>query len=237
MQITKAAFLKTTLIDYPEKIACTIFLPGCNLRCPFCHNKDLVSGDEKNLLPVEEIIQYIHKRKNVLQGVCISGGEPLMYEDLPALAKEIRSVGVKNIKIDTNGILTEKLFDANPDYIAMDIKTVPAKYNLLTGDFYTASDKPDIAEKIKTSIKKIMESNIAYEFRTTLVPGIIDYEDMEEIAFLVKGCKKYTLNKFSKKNTLDKNYAKIKPYSEEEYKTFLEILMRYKIPAFFRGNF
>ncbi|MCL2481227.1 MAG: anaerobic ribonucleoside-triphosphate reductase activating protein [Spirochaetaceae bacterium] len=231
MQITKAALLKTTLIDYPEKVACTIFLPGCNLRCPFCHNKDLVFEDEKNLLPIEEIIKHINKRKNTLQGVCISGGEPLIYPDLPDLVNEIRSVGVKNIKIDTNGILTERLFDAKPDYIAMDIKTVPGKYNMLTGGFY---DK-DIAEKINNSIVKIMESKIMYEFRTTLVPGIIEYKDMEEIACMVKGCKKYTLNKFSKKNTLDNNYSKIIPYSEEEYKTFLEILKSHKIPAFFRG--
>jgi pyruvate formate lyase activating enzyme len=231
MQITKAAFHKTTLIDYPEKIACTIFLPGCNLRCSFCHNKNLVLEDEKNLIPIEEIIKHINKRKNILQGVCISGGEPLLYENLPDLAKEIRSAGVKNIKIDTNGILTERLFNANPDYIAMDIKTVPEKYNMPAGNLYD----PDIPEKINNSIKKIMQSSVMYEFRTTLVPGIIEYKDMEEIAGMVKGCMKYTLNKFSGKNTLDKNYSKIAPYSEEEYKTFLKILAQYKIPAFFRG--
>ncbi|MCL2792204.1 MAG: anaerobic ribonucleoside-triphosphate reductase activating protein [Spirochaetaceae bacterium] len=233
MQITKAAFLKTTLIDYPEKIACTIFLPGCNLRCPFCHNKDLVLEDEKNLLPIEEIIKYINKRKNILQGVCISGGEPLIYKDLPDLVREIRSNGVKSVKLDTNGILTERLFDANPDYIAMDIKTTPEKYNMLTGDFYDQN----IAEKINNSIRAIMESNIMYEFRTTLAPGIIEHKDMEEIAFMAKGCRKYTLNKFSNKNTLDKGYSDITPYSEEEYKIFLEILKQHQIPAFFRGAF
>ncbi|MCL2293581.1 MAG: anaerobic ribonucleoside-triphosphate reductase activating protein [Spirochaetes bacterium] len=232
MQITKAAFLKTTLLDYPEKLACTIFLPGCNLRCPFCHNKSLVLGEEENLFPIEEIIQYIHKRKNILQGVCISGGEPLIYDNLPDLAREIRSAGVKSIKIDTNGILTEKLFDANPDYIAMDIKTVPEKYSKLLGD---APNNPDIAARITSSIEKIMTSSITYEFRTTLVPGIIEHKDMEKIAYLIKGCAKYTLNKFSANNTLDKNYSKITPYSEEEYETFLEILRQFKIPAFFRG--
>ena len=239
MQITKAAFLKTTLIDYPEKIACTIFLPGCNLRCPFCHNKDIVLGNEEDLLPIEEIIKYINKRKNILQGVCISGGEPLIYKELPDLVKEIRSAGVKNIKLDTNGILTERLFDANPDYIAMDIKTVPEKYNTLTGtdNPYPIPDKPSIAEKINNSIKKIMGSNITYEFRTTLAPGIIEHKDMEEIACMVKGCMKYTLNKFSNKNTLDKGYSKIVSYSEKEYKIFLEILERCKIPASFRGTF
>ena len=231
MQITKAAFLKTTLIDYPEKVACTIFLSGCNLRCPFCHNKNLVFEKEKNLLPIEEIIKYINKRKNILQGVCISGGEPLIYKELPDLVKEIRSAGVKYIKIDTNGILTERLFDANPDYIAMDIKTIPEKYNMLTSDHYDQT----ITEKINNSIKEIMGHNIMYEFRTTLVPGIIEYKDMEKIASIVKGCTKYTLNKFSVKNTLDKSYSKITPYSEEEYNAFLEILKKRKIPAFFRG--
>ena len=239
MRITKAAFLKTTLIDYPEKIACTIFLPGCNLRCPFCHNKDLVLGNEQDLIPIEEIIKYINKRKNILQGVCISGGEPLIYKELPDLVKEIRSAGVKNIKLDTNGILTERLFDANPDYIAMDIKTAPEKYNTLTdaGNLYPPNGEPSIAEKVNNSIKEIMGSNITYEFRTTLVPEIIEYKDMEEIACIVKGCMKYTLNKFSKKNTLDKRYSKIAPYSEKEYGIFLEILERHKIPALFRGAF
>ena len=231
MQITKSAFLKTTLIDYPEKIACTIFLPGCNLRCPFCHNKNLVLEEEKNLLPIEEIIKYINKRKNILQGVCISGGEPLIYDELPDLVKEIRTVGVKNIKIDTNGILTDRLFDAKPDYIAMDIKTVPEKYNLLIGNLVDSN----IANKINNSIKEIMKSSIMYEFRTTLVPGIIDYKDMEEITLMIKGCMKYTLNKFSSKNTLDKNYSGLTPFSEEEYKIFLDIVKQQNIPAFFRG--
>ncbi len=231
MLITKAALLKTTLIDYPEKIACTIFLPGCNLRCPFCHNRDLVFGEEKNLISIEEIIKYINKRKNILQGVCISGGEPLIYQNLPDLAKEIRKTGIKNIKIDTNGILTERLFDAKPDYIAMDIKTVPEKYNLLTGEL----NDPDIAGKIRESVKKIMESNISYEFRTTLVPGITSYSDMEAIAYMVKGCMKYTLNKFVRKNTLDKSYSEITPYNKEEYTAFLKIFEKNNIPAFFRG--
>ena len=231
MQITKAALLKTTLIDYPEKIACTIFLPGCNLRCPFCHNKSIVFEEEKNLIPIEEIIKHISKRKNILQGVCISGGEPLIYKELPDFVKEIRAAGVEKIKIDTNGIFSERLFDANPDYIAMDIKTVPEKYNMLTGDFYDSA----IAEKIKESVKKIMQSNIEYEFRTTLVPQIVDYKDMEAIANMIRGCKKYTLNKFAGKNTLDERYSRITPYTTEEYNTFLKIAEQYKIPVSFRG--
>ena len=231
MKITKAALLKTTLIDYPEKIACTIFLPGCNLRCPFCHNKDLVCGEEKNLVPIKEIIAHISKRKNILQGVCISGGEPLIYDELPDLAEKIRAAGVKNIKIDTNGLLPERLFDTKPDYIAMDIKTVPEKYSLLAKELFS----PDIAEKIKNSIKKIIESNIEYEFRTTLVPGIVDNKDMEAIAHMIKGCKKYTLNKFVNKNTLDKSYSTVNPYTKEEYNIFLETVQKQGIPAFFRG--
>ena len=234
MPIKKAGFLKTTLIDYPGIIACTIFLPGCNLRCPFCHNRDLVdiaNSNDETLLPVDEIISYIYKRKNILQGVCISGGEPFIHEDLNELVKEIRKAGLK-IKIDTNGLLPKKLSSCSPDYIAMDIKTAPEKYSLLTGSL-PFSDR--ISENVRESVRLLIKSSIDHEFRTTLVPGIVDESEMEIIADMAKGCRKYTLNRFNPVNTLDSKFTEVIPYTEEKYQALAGILIKKGINAVFRG--
>ena len=230
MPINKAGFLKTTLIDYPGKIASTLFLPGCNLRCPFCHNRDLVLGEEDNLLPIEEILEIINKRKNIIQGVCISGGEPLIHNDLPDLIREIRKIGVK-IKIDTNGLLPEKLADISPDYVSMDIKTSPLKYNLLLG----SADAGETEKLLRKSAKLIIESGIDHEFRTTLVPGIIDTDDIEVIAEIAIGCRRFTLNKYRPQNTLDPSYEEIIPFTEDKYTSFTEAFEKYGIKAIFRG--
>ncbi len=230
MSVTKAGLLKTTLIDYPGKIACSVFLPGCNLRCPFCHNRELVLGTDDSLITLDEILGYISKRKNILQGVCITGGEPLIHTCLPDLVKEIRAMGLK-IKIDTNGLLTDKILENSPDYIAMDIKTSPEKYHLLAG----SSGKSDMGTIIRESVKTVMKSGINYEFRTTLVPGIVDMDDMEIIADIAKGCMKYTLNRFRPQNTLDSSYSEITPYTEDKYQGLAAVLEKNGIHAVFRG--
>ncbi len=230
MPINKAGFLKTTLIDYPGKIASTLFLPGCNLRCPFCHNRDLVLGGKDNLLPIEEILRFLNKRKNIIQGVCISGGEPLIHNDLPDLIREIRKTGVK-IKIDTNGLLPEKLADISPDYISMDIKTSPLKYNLLLEGIEAGKTE----KLLRESVKLIIESGVDHEFRTTLVPGIVDIDDIEVIAEIANGCKRFTLNKYRPQNTLDPSYEKIIPFTENQYRSFSEAFEKSGIKAVFRG--
>lgn len=239
MSIIKSGFLKTTLINYPGKIACIIFLSGCNLRCPFCHNKDLVLEEEEDTLThFDDILKYIERRKNILQGVCISGGEPMMYKNLPQIVEDIRSAGSKElkIKIDTNGTYPDALFDAKPDYIAMDIKTSPSKYNLLLSIEKNVDNKAMLGELVEKSIRTIMKSSIEYEFRTTLVPGITDADDIKEIANLVKGCKCYTLNRFVPRNTLDPAFIDVIPYSEEKYQELAAIFQDEGIPAQFRGN-
>ena len=234
MPIKKAGLLKTTLIDYPGKIASSIFLPGCNMRCPYCHNRDLVLNRDKTLVDIDEILAFLSKRKNIFQGVCISGGEPLIHEDLPALAGKLRALSLK-IKLDTNGLLPERIFAVEPDYIAMDIKTSPSKYCLLAGSETGSLSESDYNSMLRESVTAIIKSGIEHEFRTTLVPGIVTLEDMAEIADIAKGCMKYTLNKFVPENTIDENYRRLTPYSEESYNELSQQLEKKGIKAVFRG--
>ena len=230
MAITKAGFLKTTLLDYPGKVASTVFLPGCNFRCPYCHNRDLVLNSDNTLTPIDEIIRHLESKNRVLEGVCITGGEPLIQKDLFALIKRIKDTGLK-VKLDTNGSFPEKLPLCNVDYIAMDIKTDPEKYSLVAGSII---DK-NLSSKIVESVNWIKNSGIDHEFRTTLAPGIVDFDDMEIMADLAKGCMKYTLNRFRTDNTLDREWEKHITYTDEEYDRFLKILEKRGIPSFLRG--
>jgi len=172
-----AGLQKVTLIDYPEKIACTIFLYGCNFRCGFCHNPELVIEPVKEIINEKEVLSYLEKKKKYLDGVCITGGEPLLSLDIEFL-KKIKELGFK-IKIDTNGSFPDKLREIIQaelvDYIAMDIKSSKNKYNWVVGPGFDL-------EKIEESIKLIAESGVDYEFRTTIVEGIHDVVEAKEIA-------------------------------------------------------
>lgn len=167
---------KTSFIDYPDKISCVIFLFGCNFRCGFCHNPELVLEEDRGDIPKHEIIDFLEKRRGQLEGVCITGGEPLLTLDKEFLI-EIKKLGYE-IKLDTNGSFPEKLKelvdDKLVDYIAMDIKCSKEKYSDLTGI------KIDI-ETIQKSIKIIADFG-NYDFRTTVISGIHDFEEMKNIA-------------------------------------------------------
>ncbi len=129
----RIGLVKTSLVDFPAEVAAALFIRGCNLRCPYCHNPELVLGPEPpGLLDPEEVLAFLHRRKNVLGGVCVSGGEPLLHPELPEFLREIRHLGLK-VKLDTTGTLPEALGRIEADYIAMDLKTVPEKYGLLAG--------------------------------------------------------------------------------------------------------
>lgn len=174
--------IKTTLADFPKTVACSFFLPGCNLRCPYCYNAELANGTiPKEAVSIEELHRHLKKRKNVLEGIAISGGEALLNPLLNEIILYAKSLGYK-IKLDTNGTLPEKLEKliknplTKPDFIAMDIKTSPEKYkNLLA----ITGDKTDFPEKIINSIKLISEYNAGQrEFRTVLVPGLIEMNEI-----------------------------------------------------------
>lgn len=184
---------KTTLLDFPEKLACTVFTGGCNFRCPFCHNASLVlnSGAIEEI-PEDEFFSYLSRRKGVLDGVCITGGEPLLNSDIFEFIKKIRSYGLL-VKLDTNGSMPDRLealLDAGlVDYVAMDIKNAPTKYALTAGvEEYPA----EIERSIDIIIKKAPE----YEFRTTVVRELHEKEDIIKIANRIKNAKKYFLQSY-----------------------------------------
>lgn len=191
---------KLTLLDYPGKTACLLFTQGCNFRCPFCHNKDLLSNENaESMISEEEIFQYLEKRKGLIDGVCISGGEPLLQEDIDEFISKIRQMGF-SIKIDTNGSSPsrlKRLIDKNLiDYVAMDVKNDFLNYDKTSG-----VERLNI-ENIKRSIKIIEESNIEYEFRTTLVREFHKLGQLEKICEYLGPKAKYYLQNYRDCNSV-----------------------------------
>ncbi len=242
---------KNTLIDYPEKIAATIFVSGCNFRCPFCHNPDLVLPERiKNQpqIPIEDILKFLEERKGFLEGVVLCGGEPTVHSDLPDFAKKIKNMGYL-VKLDTNGynpemlkiMLNNKLLD----YVAMDIKApietqnpkpktqnpkpktqnhkskVKNKYEQVTGTKIKL-------ENIEKSIKILKQGKVDYEFRTTVIPGLLTKEDILKIAKWLSPAKRYVLQNFQAKGeTVDSKFAQVRPYPDEYLKEIQKEIKSY----------
>lgn len=184
---------KLTLLDYPTKTACTIFTGGCNFRCPFCHNASLVLAvNEGEKYEADEVLAFLKKRAGLLDGVCVTGGEPLLQKDIKEFLKAIKEMGY-SVKLDTNGYSPEKLMEIVDegliDYVAMDIKNCKEKYS------ETAGIDIDIS-KIEKSVDFIMNSGIDYEFRTTVVKEYHTLTDIEKIAKWISGAKRYFLQSF-----------------------------------------
>lgn len=207
-----SGFLKTTLLDWDGKVACTIYLAGCNFRCPYCHNRGLVlNPEEAEDIPLDSILEYVESNSDFLDGVVISGGEPTLNKDLPDLIKKLRGLGMK-IKIDTNGTMPDVLDDligaGMVDFIAMDVKAP------LDGRYSSVTDTTVDVADIRRSIRIIMDSGVDYEFRTTVVPILIKPEGMEDIFREIRGAKRYRLHQFRPKNCLDENLTALDPYPE-----------------------
>lgn len=185
-------FQKMTVLDYPGKVACTVFTHGCNLRCPFCHNARLVVRDE-DLIDENEILSYLNKRRGILDGVCISGGEPTLQSDLFDFMKKVKDLGML-IKLDTNGTCPDKLQYAIDnglvDYVAMDIKNCREEYAKTCG-----LSEMDIS-KIEKSVEILMQSGIDYEFRTTVTKELHTPDDFAKIGQWIKGAKRYYIQSF-----------------------------------------
>jgi pyruvate formate lyase activating enzyme len=186
---------KTTLLDFPGKLACTIFTAGCNFRCPFCHNSSLVvRAGEVDEIPMESFLSYISKRKGLLDGVAITGGEPLLNPDIDELMRKIRAEGLL-IKLDTNGAYPDRLEalldEGLVDYVAMDIKNTKEKYALTAG----LDESFDIST-IERSIDIIMKKAPDYEFRTTVVRELHTPEDLVSISEWITDAKNYFLQKY-----------------------------------------
>lgn len=224
-------FQKMTVQDFPEKIACIIFTYGCNFRCPFCHNASLVV-DEANAFTEEEILSYLIKRKGVLDGVCISGGEPLIHgEEIYALMRKIKDLGYP-IKLDTNGYLPDRLKhvieEGLVDYVAMDVKNCLEKYSLTVG-----IDKIN-TEKIEESIKILKSSQIDYEFRTTVTKELHSPADFSKIGELIKGAKKYYIQNYQdSESVIEKGSS---PLDNQSLSALLEAILPYVPSAAIRGT-
>ena len=192
MQIN--GFQKLTLLDYPGKVACTLFTAGCNLRCPFCHNASLVINPDMSAgIDTTEIPDYLKKRQGILEGVCISGGEPLLQPDIKDFIKEIKELGY-SVKLDTNGCFPDKLKDlvnsGLVDYVAMDIKNSKKKYANTVG-----VTNFDIAP-IEESVEFLKEGHVDYEFRTTVVKELHNVEDAQDIGVWLKGATRCFVQNF-----------------------------------------
>ena len=207
---------KVSLVDFDGHISATIFTRGCNFACPYCHNSRLVKGID-DIIPENEVLEYLEKRKNVLDSVVISGGEPTLNPDLPVFIKEIKDMGFK-IKLDTNGtnlsMLKNLIENQLIDYVAMDIKNSLEKYNITTNT--------NTHWNIKDTIEYIMNCGIDYEFRTTLIKQYHTQEDITKISELIKGAKKLFLQKFvNNENCLQSGLAPIDKDTAEQFASIL----------------
>lgn len=206
--------------DFPGFIAAAIFLGGCNFACPYCHNARLVrQPDSLTTFPMDYFLAFLDVRKDWLEGVCITGGEPLLHDDLDVLLTVIKEREFL-VKIDTNGAFPGRLDSLIKkgflDFVAMDVKTSFEKYP-------EAAGAPVKIENIKKSIAIIKESGLDYVFRTTAVPGLVDRVDIEKISLVLQGSKKLRIQQFVPSNTLESDYENIKPYPAEELKGWVKI--------------
>lgn len=207
---------KTSLTDFPEKIATVLFTPGCNLRCPFCHNWRIVVDPKPPFLNEENTFRILESRKRFVDAVVVTGGEPTLHKELPKFLKRLKEKGFA-VKLDTNGFYPQVLEEclAHVDYVALDVKTSLEKYAKLG-----AKDTKDLLHTIDI----LKSGKVDYEFRTTVVPEFVNAEDIQRIGEIVKGVKTLALQQFVPDDTLDKNFTTVKPYSPEKITEFAEKL-------------
>lgn len=224
-------FQKLTLLDFPGKVACIVFTAGCNFRCPFCHNASLVTHiDNEIIYSEDEILSYLNKRAGIIEGVSITGGEPLMHKELSDFIKKVKALGL-SVKLDTNGSfpdrLKELLDSGIVDYVAMDIKNSKEKYNLTI-------DCPDFSmDIIDKSIDIIMNSKVDYEFRTTVVNEFHRIQDIESVAKRISGAKAYYLQNFTDSGDLIQ--GNLSPVETQILKNMQKVASKYVENTQIRG--
>jgi len=216
-------FLGISLSDWDSKVSSVIFLPNCNMRCPFCYNKSLVLNPEKlPTIPIEHVESYLEANKKWIDGVVITGGEPTLHRDLPSLCEKIKKSGFK-VKVDTNGtnpsMLGKLIAERLIDYVAVDVKAQ------LTNEGYSKAsgvDEVSFLEKINETIHLVLDGSVDYEFRTTVVPTLHQIEDLTKICQTIRGCKKYAIQNFkSDVETINPKYQSLKPFSRAQMEKFL----------------
>jgi pyruvate formate lyase activating enzyme len=210
---------KVSLIDYPNKIASVLFTPGCNLRCPFCHNWRIAVDPKPPFLQEAVAIRILESRMKYVDAVVITGGEPTMHKELPKFLAKLRKRHFK-VKLDTNGFYPEVLKECLPnlDYVALDLKTCLEKYLQLGAKDTTA---------LMRAVALLKAGGVPYEFRTTVVPEFVTAEDLECIGKLASGAKNLAFQQFEPRDTLDKRFSRLKPYAKEKITEFAETMKDY----------
>ena len=221
---------KMTLLDFPGKVACTVFLGGCDFRCPFCHNFELAELKAEPLMESGEFLEFLKKRKGLLDGVAVTGGEPCLWKELPDFLREIRALGFRT-KLDTNGnhpeMLRKILSEGLVDYVAMDIKSSPGRYALVSG-------LPSMnLVPVRESIRLLLEGNTEYEFRTTVVKELHREEDFPEMGEMIRGAKRYFLQSFTDRDTVP--YEGFSAPSKEEMRRYADLVRPYVQEVGLRG--
>lgn len=223
---------KLTLLDYPGKVACTVFLAGCNLRCPFCHNSELIdAGTATPVMDDAGLLDFLKKRQGMLDGVAFTGGEPLLRPDLPELLRAVHALGYP-VKLDTNGTLPDRLerviSDGLVDYVAMDVKNSPARYAETCG-----VDEMDLSP-VYASIELLLTSPTDYEFRTTVMDELHDDASFAAIGPMIAGAKRYFLQPFKDRDTV--LFAGFHAPGEETLRRWAELVKPYVSAVSIRGN-
>lgn len=222
-------YQKLTLLDYPGKTACTVFTGGCNFRCPFCHNAPLVEHPNEYTTALDEVLEYLQKRKGLLDGVCITGGEPLLQKDIAQFISKIKAMGY-SVKLDTNGGLPEHLIEVIGlvDYVAMDVKSSPSGYCEATGCGVEL-------KSIEKSINIIKQSGVDYEFRTTVVKGLHDEKILSELAAWLGEVKRYYLQGYVDSGDILGDKQRLSAFTPSEMKNLLSIVRKHIPSACLRG--
>lgn len=220
---------KLTLLDYPGSIACTVFLGGCNFKCPYCYNSSLITAnDVEPLMSEDDLLSFLDSRKGKLKGVAITGGEPLINKDIKQLIIKIKEKGFK-VKLDTNGsfpeVLKELIDEKLVDYVAMDIKNTYEKYEFTTGVHVNI-------EKIKKSVAILLENKVDYEFRTTVIKEFHQVEDFKNIGTIIKGAKNYFIQCFQDKESVQGSFN---PLTKQELLECLNNVKPFVANASLRG--
>jgi len=214
-----AGWQKNSLIDFPGSVATVLFFSFCNLRCPYCHNPTLLDTQELQSIDENEVWSFLEKRRNLIDGVVLSGGEPTLHPNLPEAASEMKSMGYR-IKLDTNGLIPDMIDSIAPDYLALDLKTIPANYLKLLGATY-----PDIENRLMRSISIVKKMNKNAEVRITCAPEIIDEEIIKSLGRMLDGVEIVYLQPMQNKvPLLDKEFAKRELIKDEEIWKYREIL-------------
>lgn len=211
-------------MDWDGEVSSVLFLPNCNFRCPYCQNAALVLHPEtEETIPFERVEDHLRRHREWIDGVCITGGEPTLHSDLPNLCSRLKDMGFL-IKLDTNGTnpnMVKALMERGlVDYVALDIKAplTVKEYSEATG-----TDAQELLPRIKETMEILLESEVDYEFRTTVIPTIHEKEDIQRICSSIKGCRKYVIQNFRGENTIDPAFSEVKPFTDKDMRSFLTV--------------